>query len=134
MHDTAEQLFLAEITYIIDVILFLLLFASYYLASEKKFVEHQKVVRYMVLFQTIVNINMVYSYFFSYYGSNFTVHAIIGTFIYLLILYTFFLMENKLPSKLRIPKKYQKQLMAITSVLWGIAIVTGIVSYMLIVD
>ena len=134
MHDSAQQLLLAEVTYIIDVILFLLLFASYYLASEKKFDEHQKVVRYMVLFQTILIFNMLYSYFFSYYGSNFTLHALLGTLIYLMILYTFFLMENKLPSKLRIPKKNQKGLMAITSVLWGIAIISGILSYMFIID
>ena len=134
MHDTATQLLLAETTYGLEVVLFLLLFASYYFTQEKKFVDHQKIMRWMVLIQSIVNINMLYSFFFTSYGSNFVIHAIIGTIVYLIIIYTFLVMEKKLPSFLMIPKQYRKPLMRFTAFLWGIAIISGIISFMVIID
>ena len=134
MHDTPLQLMLAEVTYIADVILFVLLFASYYLTQIKRFADHQKVMRWMVLIQSIVIINMIYSFFFSYYGSNFIIHAMMGTVIYLIILYTFFYMENKIPKALMIPKKHSSLLMRVTAVLWGIAIISGLFSLMVIID
>ena len=134
MHDTALQYMIAQIYYGIEVILFLLLFASYYLTQEKNFDYHRRLIGWMVLLQSILVLNMFYSFFFTYYGGNFIFHAIIGTLVYLLILYTFFYMDNKLPNKLRIPKKYSKSLMRIAAVLWGIAMVSGLISLLVIVD
>ena len=134
MHNTALELMIAQINYIAAVILFLLLFASYYFTQEKKFDYHQKMVRYMVLVQTIITFNMLLSFFFTYYGSNFIIHAIMGTVIYLLIVYTFLYMEKRLPKSLMIPKKYSKLLMRVTAVLWGVAIVSGLFSLMVIID
>lgn len=134
MHDTALQLMVAQLNYIAAVILFLLLFASYYFTQEKKYDYHQKMIRYMVLVQTIITINMILSFFFTYYGSNFIIHAIMGTLIYLLIIYTFLYMERRLPKSLMIPKKHSKLLMRVTAGLWGVAIVTGLFSLMVIID
>ena len=134
MHDTAIQLIFAEISYFVEICLFLFLFVSYYLATEKQRILHHKVITYMIIIQTFLNINMIYSFIFTNYGRNFIVHAIIGTFIYLEIVYTYLLMQGKIPSKLRVPKNYQPLLMAITSVLWGLAILSGLVSYIVIID
>ena len=54
MHDTAQEVLLGEIGYITELLLMMLLFASYYFASEKKFDIHQKIMRVMVLLQTIL--------------------------------------------------------------------------------
>lgn len=134
MHDTFLQLLFAQIIYLSEIFLFLMLFASYYFATEKKFDLHQKIVRYMVLTQTIVTTYMFYSFFFTYYGSNFTLHALMGLTVYVLILYTFFLMEHRLPESITIPNSYKPLLMRITSVLWGLSILGGIISLVFIVD
>lgn len=134
MHDTFLELFFAQIVYIFEVILFFLLFASYYFAIEKKFTYHRKIVRYMVLVQTIVTLYMMYSFFFTYYGSNFILHAAMGIFVYLLILYTFLLMEERIPQNLMIPSQHRQMLMRITSVLWGLTIIGGTLSLFFIVD
>ena len=134
MHDTATQLILAEITYFVEICLFLFLFVSYYLASEKQHILHHKVVTYMIIIQTVLNANMVFSFLFTSYGRNFIIHAIIGTLIYLEIVYTYLLMNGKIPTKFSVPKKHQPLLMAVTSILWGIAIISGLISYLVIID
>ena len=88
----------------------------------------------MVLTQTIVTTYMIYSFFFTYYGSNFTLHALMGLSVYVLILYTFLLMEKSLPKKIMIPSTYKPLLMRVTSVLWGLSILGGILSLVFIVD
>lgn len=134
MHDTALELMIAELNYISAVILFLLLFASYYFTQEKKFDYHQKMIRYMVLVQTIITSTMIMSFLFTDYGSNFIIHASVGIIVYLMIVYTFLLMEKRLPEKLMIPKQHRKMLMRITAVSWGFSIVSGLFSLMIIID
>ena len=135
MHDTAQEVLLGEIGYITELLLMMLLFASYYFASEKKFDIHQKIMRVMVLLQTILVIYMVNSLLFTSYGHNFILHAIVGTVVYSLILYTFLLMEGKITIKLFIlPERYQKTLMRLVMILWGVTIFFGAYSYLTIID
>jgi predicted ferric reductase len=132
LHDSITALLLAELSYILEIILFLLLFASYYFASEKEFKIHRMIVRYMVLIQTLLVIFMALSFLFTSYGHAFVYHAIVGLLVYSLIIYTFLTMEKKIPKQLTIPKYYNSWLMRISSVLWGIAILSGIYSYITI--
>ena len=135
MHDTAQEVFLGEIGYVTELLLMMLLFASYYFASEKKFDIHQKIMRVMVLLQTILVIYMVNSLLFTSYGHNFILHAVVGTAVYSLIVYTFLLMEGKITIRLFIlPEKYRKNLMRFVMVLWGITIFFGAYSYLTIID
>ena len=134
MHDTFFQLLFAQIIYLTEIILFLMLFVSYYFATEKNFDFHRKIVQYMVLIQTILTAYMFYSFFFTYYGSNFILHAFMGLTVYVLILYTFLLMEHRLPKSITIPNSYRSLLMRVTSVFWGLSILGGILSLVLIVD
>ena len=89
----------------------------------------------MVLLQTILVIYMVNSLLFTSYGHNFILHAIVGTVVYSLILYTFLLMEGKITIKLFIlPERYQKTLMRLVMILWGVTIFFGAYSYLTIID
>ncbi len=129
--DTAYQLLVAQATIIFEVTIFLLLFAGYWLAQEKKIVDHRKLMRYLFWSQTILNIIMVYSYIVIPFDVNFIPHIIFATPLYLLILYTYLVMERKLPEKIMVPRKHRPLLMRITAVAWGIAILSGIISYMI---
>lgn len=134
MHDTPTQQLLGSMGYLSEMVMFLLLFAALYFASEKKFYIHQQLIRIMFAIQSILVMFMIGSFTFSYYGKNFTPHAIIGAFVYLIIAYTFFLMENKIPREFQIPKKYRKTLMRATFILWTIAIFSGAYLYLTLVD
>ena len=134
MHDTPTQQFLGTMGYLSEIGMFLLLFLAFYFASEKKFATHKKLIRIMFAIQTILVMFMIGSFNFSYYGKNFTPHAIVGSIVYLIIAYTFLLMENKIPRDFQVPKKYRKLLMRVTMVLWAIAIFTGAYLYLTLVD
>lgn len=135
VHDTAQEVLLGEIGYVTELILMMLLFASYYFASEKKFKIHQQLMRAMVAIQTVLVIYMVNSLLFTSYGKNFLPHAIVGTVVYSLIIYTFLLMEGRIKIKLFIlPQKYRKTLMRLVMILWGITIFFGAYSYLTIID
>ena len=134
MHDTPTQQLLGSLGYTFEMIMFLLLFAAFYFASEKKFEIHQRLIRIMFAVQTILVFFMIGSFTFSYYGKNFTPHAIIGASVYLIIAYTFLLMENKIPREFQIPNKYRKTLMRLTFILWAFAIFSGAYLYLTLVD
>lgn len=134
MHDTPTQQLLGTLGYTSEIILFLLLFAAFYFASERKFKTHRVLIRIMFAMQTILVLFMIGSFTFSYYGKNFTPHAFIGSIVYLIIAYTFFLMEGRIPNDFQIPEKYQKSLMRFTMVLWFLAIISGAYLYLTIVD
>ena len=106
MHDTAQQVFYADIAYWVELFLLILLFVSYYFASERQFKIHKQIIKFMVIVQTFLVIYMKNSLLITYYGKNFIWHAIVGAFTYLSILYTYLLMTGKIPYKqLRVPKK-----------------------------
>ena len=135
MHDTPQEVLLGEIGYVSEIIMMILLFLSFYFASEKKFKVHQNIMRIMIVIQTILVAYMVNSLLFTSYGKNFILHAIVGTIVYAIILYTFLLMEKKIPyERLILPKKYQKNLMRVAMILWGITIFFGAYSYLTIID
>ena len=133
MHDNLIWQYLAEVNFILEIIMLCLLAVNYYFAISKDFKNHRLIVRYMVLGQTILSGSMLFSLLFqTEYGPKYLPHAIFGTIIYSLIVYTFLLMEKKLPEFLRLPKKHHKVLMQLTNVLWGIAILTGVFSLLII--
>ena len=135
MHDTAQQVFYADIAYWVELFLLILLFVSYYFASERQFKIHKQIIKVMVIVQTFLVIYMMNSLLFTYYGKNFIWHAIIGAITYLSIIYTYLLMTGKIPYKqLRVPKKYRRTLMIIVAVLWGLSILYGAFSLITIVD
>ncbi len=134
MHDTPTQQFLGTLGYILGLAMFLLLFLAYYYASERNFKKHRLMIRVMFLIQSCLILFMIGSFIFSYYGKNFTPHALIGSIIYIIIAYTFFLMEGRIPHDFQIPKKYQKNLMRFSLVLWAFAIFSGVYLYLTIVD
>lgn len=136
MHDTAQQVYFADVAFYIEMFLLLLLFASFYFASERKFKIHRKIIEFMVLVQTFLVFYMMNSLLFTSYGKNFLFwHALVGVITYILIMYTFLLMENKIPYKqLQVSKKYQKTLMRVVMLLWWLSIVYGAWSLFTIVD
>ena len=81
------QLLVAETTFILQAIMFMLLFGGYWLAMEKKIADHRKLMTYMFWIQTILNIIMVISFVVIPADVNFIPHILIATPIYLLILY-----------------------------------------------
>ena len=135
MHDNPQQVFFANICYGLELLLMILLFLSFYYASEKKFKTHQKIIKIMIIIQTILVIYMVNSLLFTSYGKNFIPHAVVGTVVIGLIYYTYFLMQGKITIKLFVlPEKYRKYLMRIVMVLWGLTIFFGAYSYLTIID
>ena len=130
--DNVYQLLVAEATFSIQVVMFLLLFAGYWLAQEKKIVDHRTLMRYLFWIQTILNVIMVYSFIIIPEDVNFIPHMLISTPLYLLILYTYLVMEKKLPNKIMVPRQHRPMLMRITAVAWGIAILSGLISFMVL--
>ena len=135
MHVTAQQVFFSDVAYWVELFLLILLFASYYFASEREFKVHKQIIKFMVIVQTILVLYMMNSLLFTSYGKNFIWHAIVGAVSYLAIIYTYLLMTGKIPYKqLRVPKKYRRALMIVVAVLWGFSILYGAYSLITIVD
>lgn len=123
------QLLVAEVTFIIEAIIFMLLFAGYWLAQEKKFIDHRKLMRYLFWSQMILNVIMVISYLVIPEDVSFNPHILLATPFTLLIIYTYLTMEKKLPEKLMIRREMRPLLMRVTSVVWGLAILSGLFSF-----
>ena len=135
MHDTAQQVFFADVAYWVELFLLILLFVSYYFASEREFKLHKQIIKFMVIVQTILVVYMMNSLLFTSYGKNFIWHALTGAISYIAIIYTYLLMTGRIPYKqLRVPKKYRRALMIGVAVLWGFSILYGAYSLITIVD
>ena len=135
MHDTAQEVYFANVAFYIEILLMLLLFVSFYFASEKNFKVHRRINELMVLIQTFLVFYMMNSFLFTSYGKNFIIHVIIGSFTYIMIIYTILLMEGKIPYKqLQVPQRYRKNLMRFVMVLWWWSIFYGAYSLFTIVD
>ena len=130
MHDTPTEEFIGSIGYTIGLLLFILLFVSLYFALEKDYKNHQRLIRIMYVLQTVFIGWMLFSLIFTFYGKNYTTHAYLGSITYLIITYTFLLMEGKIPKDFQIPEEYQKLLMRITFILWGFQILYGTYLYL----
>lgn len=124
------QLLVAQATFIIQAIMFLLLFGAYWLAVEKRFTDHRKLMRYMFWSQMILNVIMVISLLTIPADVAFIPHILVATPLNVLIIYTYLTMERKLPKKLMIRRESRPLLMRVTSVAWGIAIISGLFSFM----
>jgi len=124
------QLLVAQTTFIIQAIMFLLLFGAYWLAVEKRFIDHRKLMRYMFWTQMILNVIMVISLLTIPADVAFIPHILVATPLNVLIIYTYLTMERKLPKKLMIRREMRPLLMRVTSVAWGIAIISGLFSFM----
>jgi len=130
MHDTPTEEMFGTMGYFLGIILFLLLFVSLYFALEKDYKNHKRVIRLMFVLQTVFILWMIFSLVFTYYGKNYTTHAFVGAAAYLLIAYTFMLMEGRIPEEFRIPRKYNTLLMEIAFVVWGGVILWGTYLYL----
>ena len=128
--DNVYQLLVAEATFSIQVVMFLLLFAGYWLAQEKKIVDHKTLMRYMFWSQMILNVIMVISLLTIPADVAFIPHILVATPFNVLIIYTYLTMERKLPEKLMIRRESRPLLMRVTSVVWGLAILSGLASFM----
>lgn len=124
------QLLVAEFTFIVQTIMFLLLFGAYWLAVEKKFVDHRKLMRYMFWSQMILNVIMVISLLTIPADVAFIPHILVATPLNVLIIYTYLTMERKIPKRWMIRRERRPLLMRVTSVVWGIAIISGLFSFM----
>ena len=112
--------------------MFMLLFGGYWVAIEKKFVDHRRLMTYMFWTQTTLNIIMVRSFVVIPVDVNFIPYILIATLIYLLILYTYFVMNKWFSQQIMIPKKHPPMLMRINAVFWGITILSGFLSYLVV--
>ena len=121
--------FIAQVIFISQGIMFILLFAGYWLAEEKKTIDHRTLMRYLFWVQTALNIIMVYLFITIPLDINYIPHILIATPLYLLIVYTYLVMEKKLPELLMIPREHQTLLMKITGIAWALAILSGIISF-----
>ena len=128
--DNVYQLLVAETTFTIQAVMFLLLFAGYWLAQEKKIVDHKTLMRYMFWSQMILNVIMVISLLTIPADVAFIPHILVATPFNVLIIYTYLTMERKLPEKLMIRRESRPLLMRVTAVVWGLAILSGLVSFM----
>jgi len=124
------QLLVAEFTFIVEAIMFMLLFAGYWLAQERKIIDHRKLMRYMFWSQMILNVIMVISLLAIPEDVSFIPHILVATPLNLLVVYTYLVMERKLPEALMIPRERRPLLMRVTSVAWGLAIISGLASFM----
>lgn len=130
MHDTPTEEFIGSIGYTIGIILFLLLFVALYFAMEKDFKNHKRVIHFMFFLQTGAIFWMIFSLLFTFYGKHYGLHALVGSFAYLLIAYNILLMDRKIPRDFRIPHKYEKPLMQFTWIVWGLIIMYGLFLYL----
>ena len=124
------QLLIGETTFIIEAVMFMALFGAYWLAQEKKIIDHRKLMRYMFGMQMFLNFIMVISFLVITADVSFIPHILVATPLNLLVIYTFLVMERKLPNRLMVPREKRPTLMRITAVCWGVAILSGLLSFM----
>ena len=127
--DSMWQLLVGETTFIIEAIMFMLLFGGYYLAQEKKIIDHRKLMEYMFWAQMFLNFLMIISLLIIPADVSFIPHILLATPLNLLLVYTYLVMEKKLPERLMVPQEKRPLLMRITAVSWGIAILSGLLSF-----
>ena len=128
--DSMWQLLIGETTFIIEAIIFMLLFGAYWLAQERKIVDHRKLMRYLFWTQMSLNVIMVISFIIIEGDVSFIPHILVSTPLTILIIYTYLVMEKKLPEWLMVKKENRPMLMRVTAVCWGLAILSGLISFM----
>ena len=124
------QLLIGETTFIIEAVMFMALFGAYWLAQEKKIIDHRKLMRYMFGMQMFLNFIMVISFLVITADVSFIPHILVATPLNLLVISTYLVMERKLPNRLMVPRVKRPTLMRITAVCWGVAILSGLLSFM----
>ena len=128
--DSMWQLLVGETTFILEAIMFMLLFGGYYLAQERKIIDHRKLMEYMFWLQMFLNLIMIISLLIIPADVSFIPHILLATPLNLLLVYTYIVMEKKLPERIMVPREKRPLLMRITAVSWGIAILSGLLSFM----
>ena len=131
-HENAYIQIFAEYMLIVEIVIFVLIGLSWWFADQNKIRNHKSVITYLLLGQTVLTSFMILRFITSEYARQFLIHALFGLFVYLLILYTYLLMTNKMPKPLAIPKKYRKNLMQITAILWATTVLLGMISFMFV--
>ena len=132
MHEDIYIQIFAEFVLILELVIFVLIGLIWYFADQKQWKNHQKTVEYTLLAQTGLVSIMVVRLITSTYARQFFPHALFGIFVYLLLLYVYLLMRNKVPSSLSLPKRFRKNLMQSVAILWAVTVIFGMLSFMFI--
>lgn len=132
LHEDIYIQIFAEFVLIAELVIFCMIGLIWYFADQKQWQNHQKTVEYTLLAQTVLVTIMSVRLITSTYARQFFLHALFGIFVYLLLLYVYLLMRNKLPQSISVPKRFRKNLMQMVAILWGITVIIGLLSFMFI--
>ena len=117
---------------ILQWVIFLLLLFTYYLANKRDIKTHERLVISLFVVETLFNLYMLTRFFtlLNNLPVIVIIHATLGFFAYLLILYTILYMTEILPNSLRfMPQEKRIWLMRTALVVWLFFTFSGTIVY-----